>query len=137
MSSLDTDTPISFLAKIGPQSAAVWHALGAQTFPASHPQMHLVLRFEATRSEEGKTKNIEIHLADNDGNKMFAINAQLVVPQGAPGQPIRMNHILALNNIQFPRPGDYVFNVLIADDQKAAVELKLVQAKADKPVPPG
>jgi len=31
MSSLDT--PISFLAKIGPHSAAVWHALGAQTFP--------------------------------------------------------------------------------------------------------
>ena len=28
-----SDTPTSFLAKIGPQSAAVWHALGAQTFP--------------------------------------------------------------------------------------------------------
>jgi hypothetical protein len=30
---MSSDTPISFLAKIGPQSAAVWHALGAQTFP--------------------------------------------------------------------------------------------------------
>ena len=110
----------------------IFNGLGAQTFPAAHPQMSLVLRFEATRAEEGKTKNIEIHLADGDGNKMFSINAQIVVPQGVPGQPIRMNHILAMNGIRFPKPGDYVFNILIADDQRAAVELKLVEAKIEQ-----
>ena len=30
---LSSDAPTSFLAKIGPQSAAVWHALGAHNFP--------------------------------------------------------------------------------------------------------
>ena len=113
----------------------VFNALGAATFPATHPQMHLVLRFEATRAEEGKNKPIEIQLADSDGNKLFTLGATLVVPQGAPGAPIRMNHIFTLNGIRFQKPGDYAFNVLIADDQKAAVDLKLVEAKMEQKAP--
>jgi hypothetical protein len=107
----------------------VFNMLGASSYPVAHPQMYLVLCFEATRAEEGKTKPVEIQLADSDGNKLFALNLNLVVPQGLPGAPIRMNHILALNGTRFPKPGDYAFNVLIADDQKATVELKLVEAK--------
>ena len=118
----------------------IFNALGAATFPAAHPHMNLVLCFEATRAEEGKTKQVEIQLADSDGNKLFAINTSLVVPPGAPGGPIRMNHILALNGVRFPKAGDYVFNVLIGDDQKAAVGLKLIEAKMEQRVvggPPG
>ena len=114
----------------------IFNALGAATFPATHPSMNLVVCFEATRAEEGKTKKIEIQLADGDGQKLFTINTQLVVPPGTPGTPIRMNHILALNGIRFPKAGDYVFNVLIGDDQKAAVGLKLLEAKLEQRVAP-
>ncbi len=107
----------------------IFNALGAASFPVSHPQLHLVMQFEASRAEEGKTKQIEIQLADGDGNKLFAINASLVVPHGAPGGPIRMNHILGLNGVRFPKPGDYAFNILIGDDHKAAVDLKLIETK--------
>jgi hypothetical protein len=110
----------------------VFNALGAATFPATHPQMYLVMRFEAPRAEEGKTKQIEIHLADSDGNKLFTVATTLVVPQGTPGSPIRLNHILALNGIRFDRAGDYVFNVLIGDDHKAGIDLKLVEAKLEQ-----
>jgi len=109
----------------------IFNALGASQFPAVHPQMFLVMRFEATRAEEGKTKKIEIQLADGDGGKLFTVGANLVVPTGTPGSAIRMNHILGMNGVQFPRPGDYVFNVLVGDDQKAAVDLKLVEAKVE------
>lgn len=111
----------------------VFNALGANTFPVVHPQMALVLRFEATRAEEGKTRQIELQLADGDGQKLFKIEAQLVLPAGAPGTPIRLNHILMLNGIQFPKAGDYVFNVLVGDDQKAAIDLKLVEVKPSIP----
>lgn len=114
----------------------IFNSLAAQSFPAVHPQLHLVLQFEATRAEEGKTKQIEIQLADGDGAKLFNIGAQLVVPNGLPGQRIRMNHILALNGIRFPKPGDYVFNVLIGGDQRAAVDLRLHEAKLEQRVPP-
>jgi len=113
----------------------IFNALHAPKFPCVHPHMCLVLRFEATRAEEGKTRNVEIQLADGDGQKVFALNASLVVPKGSPGMPIRLDHILALNGVRFPKPGDYVFNVLIGDDQKASVDLKLIEAKA--PTPPG
>lgn len=112
----------------------IFNALGAAQFPATHPHMNLVLCFEATRAEEGKTKQVEIQLADGDGAKLFTITTQLVVPPGAPGSAIRMNHILALNGIRFPKAGDYVFNVLIGDDQKAAVGLKLVEARLEQRV---
>jgi len=56
------------------------------------------------------------------------------------GQPIRLNHILMLNNIQFPKAGDYVFNVLVGDDQKAAIDLRLVEVRQPQtpaqPAPP-
>ena len=107
----------------------IFNALGGSSFPVVHPQMALVLRFEATRAEEGRARPIELQLADSDGKKLFKIGAQLVVPAGTPGTPIRLNHILMLNGIQFPRPGDYVFNVLVGDDQKAAIDLKLVEVK--------
>jgi hypothetical protein len=113
----------------------IFHALGAQSYPATHPQMFLVVCFEATRSEEGKNKKVEIQLADDDGQKLFAVEAAVHIPQGAPGQRIRMNQILALNNVRFPKPGDYVFNILIGDDHKAAVDLKLVEAKMEQRAP--
>ena len=109
----------------------IFNGLGAATFPATHPSMHLVLRFEASRAEEGKSKQIEIQLADSDGNPLFTIATKLVMPQGMPGQPIRMNHILALNGVRFPKAGDYVFNILVGDDHKATVELRLVEAQPE------
>jgi hypothetical protein len=112
----------------------IFNALGAPSFPATHPHMNLVICFEATRAEEGKSKQVEIQLSDSDGNKLFTIATQLVVPPGAPGSPIRMNHILALNGVRFPKAGDYAFNVLIGDDHKAAVGLKLVEAKLEQRV---
>ena len=114
----------------------IFNALGASAFPVVHPQMALVLRFEATRAEAGKSRQVELQLSDPDGKKLFQISAQLVIPTGAPGGPIRLNHILMLNNIQFPRAGDYVFNILVGDDQKAAVELRIVEVKQPAP-PPG
>jgi len=116
----------------------VFNALGASSFPVVHPQMALVLRFEATRAEEGKMRQIEIQLGDSDGQKLFKIGAQLMVPTGVPGSPIRLNHILMLNGVQFPKAGDYEFSILIGDDQKASVDLKLVEVKAPAgAAPPG
>ena len=114
----------------------IFNALGAHTFPVVHPQMALVLRFEATRAEEGKGRQIELQLADSDGQKIFKISAQLVIPTGGPtGAPIRLNHILMLNNIQFPKAGDYMFSVLVGDDEKASIDLKLVEMRQPQ-VPP-
>ncbi len=115
----------------------IFNALGAHSFPVVHPQMALVLRFEASRAEEGKGRQIELQLADNDGQKLFKIGAQLAVPTGAPpGTPIRLNHILMLNNIQFPKPGDYVFSVLVGDDEKASIDLKIVEVRQPSPQQP-
>jgi hypothetical protein len=114
----------------------VFNALGGHTFPVVHPQMALVLRFEASHAEAGKARRLELQLSDGDGGKLFRIDAQLVVPKGAPGMPIRLDHILMLHGIQFPKPGDYVFNVLVGDDQKAAIDLRLIQVQMPTQ-PPG
>ena len=116
----------------------IFNALGAHSFPVVHPQMALVLRFEASRSEEGKGRQIELQLADSDGQMIFKISAQLMVPTGtAPGTPIRLNHILMLNNIQFAKPGDYLFSILIGDDEKASIDLRIVEVRQQQgPQPP-
>jgi len=113
----------------------IFNALGANAYPVIHPQMHLVVRFETSNAESGRAKKVEIQLSDEDGQKLIALNANLVVPKGAPGQPIRMNHILALNGVRFPKAGDYVFNVFVNGDLKASIDLKLFQVKQPQKPP--
>jgi len=105
----------------------IFDIIYAQNFPASHPQMQLVLRFEADIVEAGKTKKVEIQLMDADGKTPFVLSGELTVGQGRPGEPVRSDHILTINNMKFENPGDYVFNILVNEELKARVPLKVIK----------
>jgi hypothetical protein len=72
--------------------------------PAVHPQMHLILRFEAHPAERNRVHNVEIRLYDPDGQTVFEVKGD-VVPQGSTGEPMSTNQILTLNNLQLSKPG--------------------------------
>ncbi|HTN42571.1 MAG TPA: hypothetical protein VMN77_02105 [Nitrospiria bacterium] len=109
----------------------VFDSIQAQQFPITHPQMQLVMRFEADRAEGGRTKKVEVQLMDEDGQKLLVLGGDFTLGPGRPGVTIGSNHILTINMMKFEHPGDYEFKILINDELKAEIPLKLLQ-----PTPP-
>ena len=105
----------------------IFNIIGANNFPAVHPQIQLVMILEADTAEKGHSKNIDVQLSGPDGQKIFALGGKIVVPKGESGYPVGMNHILTLNGLRFDKPGDYVFKVLINGDPKGRVPLMVRQ----------
>lgn len=57
----------------------MFDVIHAQNFPMTHPQMQLVMRFEADIAEAGKTKKLEIKLMDADGKTLFVLNGSFTL----------------------------------------------------------
>src|SRR5881628_58731 len=80
----------------------IFDTLFARSFPTTHPQMQLVIRFEAAAQEAGSTRQ----------------------------DAIRMDHVLTLNHVQFESPGRYRFDVLVDGRVAAAVPLQVEEIAA-------
>jgi hypothetical protein len=105
----------------------IFDAINAQDFPMAHPQMQLVMRFEADIAEAGKTKKLEIKLMDDDGKTLFVLNGGFTLGQGQSGEAMVSNQILTINMLKFENPGNYEFKILINDELKAEVPLKVIR----------
>jgi hypothetical protein len=111
--------------------------INAHSFPASHPMMQLVLRFEASPAEVGQEKAIRVLLLDADGKAQGeAITANWLVPEPkSPGRRVQVQTVLRLVGTTFPKEGDYVVAILINGEAKAEVPLSLTlvpqETKAD------
>lgn len=107
--------------------------INAPVLPWIHPQMQLVLEFEAGPAEWDTEKKIEIKLLDADGNQVLAVGGTARVPRGERGRRVRINSIMTLGNVRFNAEGDYIFAVLIGEETKKEVSLRVNFAP---PVPP-
>jgi hypothetical protein len=108
--------------------------INASRFPTRHPEMHLVLRFEASAAEAGMKKAIEVKALDEDGQQVGELTAELQLPSAPQsGRRIRVQTILRITDAVFPKPGDYVFAVLVdgKTESEVALQLTLTKGKDD------
>lgn len=112
----------------------IFDRVNVNALPAVHPQMHLVLRFEAHPVERERIHNVEIRLHDPDGQTVFEVKGD-VVPHGQPGQTIASNQILTLNNLQLAKSGGYTFVVFVNNDLKSELSLGVEVAPAGSAPP--
>lgn len=110
----------------------VFSRISASQFPVVHPEMFVVVQLRASRHEYNRRFKLEIKLLDEDAAQIVGLTINAQVPQGERGQVVTMNHIIRMNSVQFPRPGDYEFSLLIDDDLKGIVPLQLT---ANVPAP--
>jgi hypothetical protein len=101
----------------------IFDTIFARTFPTTHPQMQLVLRFEAGPEEAGQTHTVEVQFAADDGRVLFSLPGALTVQPRAFGDRVRMDQIIGLSNVQLERPGRYRFQVLVDGTPLAVVPL--------------
>ena len=107
----------------------IFDRINVQEIPATHPQMHLILRLEAHPAERNRPHNVEIRLHDPDGQTIFDVSGDMV-PMGVGGQNTATNQILTLNNLQITKTGGYTFVVLVNNDLKSEVPLEIEMAPA-------
>jgi len=109
----------------------IFDRITAQTVPAVHPQMQLIMAIEADRAEADRDQKIEIELIDADGHKLFAIGGTMKFGSPPPGERIKVNHITQLNNLQFDRFGIYEFKILINNEVRRSVPLSVIETKKE------
>lgn len=107
----------------------IFDRISAQSFPAIHPQMQLIMTIEADRVEASREHKIEVELIDADGTKLFSIGGNLKFSPPPSGERIRVNHIIQLNNLRFDHFGNYDFKILINNEVRKSIPLSVVEIK--------
>ena len=97
----------------------------ASSFPARHPEMHLVLRLDASAAESGLEKTLRAVLLTADGQPAgFGLQAKFVVPPPPkPGRRVQMDTVIRLVDVTFEKEGDYQVSIMIDGDEKATIPL--------------
>ena len=99
----------------------------ASNAPVVHPQMQLVFMYEFEFTEAGN-KDMKIVLVDDDGREILSMSGEVNVHRLPHGAPCQIYQIIQLNDIRFPKFGEYEFHVLINDGLVSTVPLKVIQA---------
>ena len=109
----------------------IFNLINAHSVPAIHPQMQLIMALEADRSEAERDHKIEVELIDADGSKLFSIEGVVKFGTPPPGERIRANHIIQINNVQFSRFGVHEFKIIINNEVRMSVPLQIVEVKKE------
>jgi hypothetical protein len=111
----------------------IFGSITATSFPTTHPEMFVIAQLAASPAEYNRAFKFELKLMDEDGQQIGNIITDAVVPVPETGRYIRLNHVLRLVNITFPKPGEYEFVVLIDNDVKGALPIEVNQAPSPQP----
>jgi len=101
----------------------LFNELNPPAYPYRHPTLFLIFKMRAELGEYDTTKTFTVKLYDADGNELLAIPQEIKVPTIKAGRRPEINGVICLNNLEFIRPGNYVFVVLVNGDHKGEVSI--------------
>ena len=104
----------------------IFRRISTTKFPTRHPEMYLIIGLSAGVEEYGVNRKLTVKLLDPDAQEMMALLQEFEVPKGKGWQRARMNRIIQLRDIIFPKEGTYEFAVLIDNDLKGRIDVELV-----------
>ena len=111
----------------------IFNDIYAQTFPARHSSMQIVIKLGAELGEYGQARDFTLKLLDGSGNQIFDLTGQFQVPPGGQGRKPEVNLILELKDIVFPKEDIYQFVLLVDKDHKGELTLYVNKIEASKP----
>ena len=102
----------------------IFDRLGTNAFPTRHPRMTLVLRFAAGVDELGK-HDVAIVLHGPDGKELVHIDGEMNLSTGPRGVAtgVVVPHILNMDGLVFPAPGQYAFDVAVDGEHHVSIPL--------------
>lgn len=110
----------------------VFDEISAPALPYHHPQMFLVVQYEATPGEAGSHRELGTILLGADSEQIFSASQEVVIPEpSAADRNLTMAQLVCLNGLSFEWPGDYHFSIRVNDEEGATVGLRI-----HAPMPP-
>lgn len=102
----------------------VFDRLSGRGFPLQHGRVTLILRFAAGLQEAG-THRAEIRLLSPDGKELLRLNGEMQLDPGpaATGGMIRVPHVINLDGLVFPQPGQYSFEIRVDGEHHVSIPL--------------
>jgi hypothetical protein len=114
----------------------IWDQINARQMPAGVLAPYLVMHIEGDITEVETPRQLRISLVDADGQQLLAAEQKVTISRPAEsGVTPSFNVISRFPTLQFPRPGQYKFAVLIDNDHKRDIPLRvnLVPPREDRP----
>lgn len=109
----------------------IFSRLYIQRFPGKHPQMFLVMQLQARPAEYGRKFKLGIRLIDQDAiRQLVKLDVNLTIPQLTGISHAEINHVMRLNNIEFPESGTYEFSIMIDNDIKGSLPIEVLELPA-------
>jgi hypothetical protein len=106
----------------------IFDSIGFEEPPFTWPLINFVCRFEVHPAETGHHP-VLVRVADEDGAELVRIEGELRIrrkPNAPPGEPVRTQFIVPIHNATFPKPGRYVFDILVDGRYEGSVSLTVV-----------
>lgn len=107
----------------------IFTRINAPEFPARHPSLYLVMNLVAELGEFDQVRDIKIVLFDEDGKEQLSVVGKAdFSSSNAPSAP-EVSAALELRDIVFPKPGRYVFVLIVDKDHKASLSIQVDHTK--------
>jgi Family of unknown function (DUF6941) len=103
----------------------VFDTIFAESFPAIHARMVLVVRLQLEPRDDARERRVRVRLVDERGRRLFEQTARLEVGRVLPGHLPATNLICQLRNTTFHGPGRYHF-LIDADRSHLRLPLRVV-----------
>ena len=104
----------------------VFGEINPPRLPFVLPSMVLVMAYSAGPAEFGLQRKARIVLTDADGKQVLGVEQDLSIPRARrAGAKVQMNQILGLAGVRFEQSGDYQFSVLVDNDEKRTISLRV------------
>jgi len=102
----------------------VFNRIFAHKFPARQPEMHLVVKLDASPAEYDTVRKLIIKLLDEAGRQEIVNwSRDIHIPMGSGAERAEINQILRLRDVVFPTPGAYQFSVIVDKDEKGTLPI--------------
>jgi hypothetical protein len=98
----------------------------APEFPYTHPMMSLVLRIDAAAEDFEQHRSVAILTYDEDLNEHGRVEGDVVPPGTTDGTHAVYDEIIPLQGFTFPRPGRYLWRIMVDGEMKAETPVTLV-----------
>jgi hypothetical protein len=103
-------------------------SINAPSFPVVHPHLSLVLRLMIHPTEADREHALEVRMIDADGRALANITGTFTAAgAGAAGREIPANLVFNMVNTRFESAGDYSIEILINNEHKKSLPLRVVQ----------
>ncbi|HUE96127.1 MAG TPA: hypothetical protein VMN39_05680 [Longimicrobiaceae bacterium] len=105
----------------------MFHQLYAPGFPASQDRLVLALALEWDLENEGRV-DFSIDLRDPSGSPSLTIRGHTdITPKATIEAPPRTLLVLPMEDVVFPRPGTYLFELDVAGEKSVLAPLHLIE----------